>query len=405
MIDRKGWEDYLLRLYFGNRADLLRACISRAYRDFNRTCHGLSQLENKGELYKEASDYLRQTFSDIQKDKTSLSNQEEFDNWHQATCVRLAECYIKHGYYTFSIGQAQKWINMTFKYIFFMGDNRLPDFCDLYKFCHIPIDNIVLDKLREEAGFPGLTCAWSRLDDYAEYLSCQKLIRKRFPSDAPLDVEFRMWMNGTDSNGQKRPPVKMNTEKIFTKDSDTNGRSIGPYRPDRIVLCSADAGPSSHANEEREAGLFFKAPWVGTVRNAAHYLSRRFVILTTAYGMINPDKRIRPYDLKAENNKEEVTEIWRDTVPQLLGNNEYDLIVFYPGGCRIEPYIDLFVPILRDMKIDFITFGKPMMFDGGKIGSMVKKLEQGSSMDELKAILKRPERLQFIPWRVDGTKM
>lgn len=404
MIDRKGWEEYLIRLYFGNRDDLLHACISRAYRDFNRTGHGLSRLENKGALYTQASDYLRQTFSDIQQDKTNVSNQEQFDRWHQATCGRLAECYINHGYNTFSIGQAQKWINMTFKYIFTMGDNRLPDFYNLYKLCHIPIDNIVLDELRKEAGFPGLTCAWSRLDDYGKYLSCQKWIRERFPSDAPLDIEFRMWMIGADSNRQKRPPVQMRTEEILAKDSDTKGRSIGPYRRDRIVLCSADA--KSQAATACEAAYFFpKAKWVGAVRNAANSLGCKFVILTTAHGMIKPDKIIDPYDLKAEDNKEYVAEIWRNTVPQLLGNNQYDLIVFYAGGVPRQPYLDLFLPILRDMKIDFITFGRPNMYDSGKIGSVVKKTERGSSIDGLKTILNYPEWLLFVPWMDDDTKM
>ncbi|MCX5846781.1 MAG: hypothetical protein NTW12_10585 [Deltaproteobacteria bacterium] len=177
-------------------------------------------------------------------------------------------------------------------------------------------------------------------------------------------------------------------------------RYIGPYQRTRIVLCSADASPKAQVQGKGEAAYFFPgAKWVGSVRNAACNLKCRFVILTTAHGMVNPHNIISPYDLKAENNKKKVSEIWRDTVPQILGSNNYDLLLFYAGGCPIKPYMELFLPILRDLKIDFITFGRPNMYDSGKIKDMAEMLEKRSSMIELKSILKCPERLIFVPWK------
>jgi hypothetical protein len=54
------------------------------------------------------------------------------------------------------------------------------------------IDNILLEKL-EKYDFPALKCAWSRLDNYEEYLQMQNWLRQKFTL-APMDVEFMLWL-------------------------------------------------------------------------------------------------------------------------------------------------------------------------------------------------------------------
>jgi hypothetical protein len=88
--------------------------------------------------------------------------QKDFDEWHRGACERLAAIYGERGYKSFFVGHAQKWLNMTFKYIYVMGEQRLPGFGHLYDLCHMPLDNILMDSLRRY-DFPGLPCAWSRL--------------------------------------------------------------------------------------------------------------------------------------------------------------------------------------------------------------------------------------------------
>jgi len=401
MINRKDYEEYLIRLYFGDSNDLLDACINRAYRDLNRTIHGIDRLETKDQLYNETSGYLKKSFLDIQKDCVCMAEQEEFDLWHKSICSNLSIRYVKHGYNSFSVGQAQKWINMTFKYIFTMGENRLSGFDNLYRFCHIPLDNIILEKLKEEYGFSGLSCAWSRLDDYEEYLSCQKLIRQIFAAELPLDVEFKLWMKGKIPISNKVPLQKgTNVYNVNSgKNEYADKRFLGPYKRNRIVLCSADAGPASQAKESEAARFFPGAKWVGTVRNSANDLHYKFVILTTAHGIVNPHNIIRPYDVPIEKHKKEVSDKLQNTVPTILGGNQYDLLWFYAGGCPRDVYMELFLPILRDLKIDFITFGRPNMFDIGKIKVIAEMLEKGASMDDLKSKLKCPERLIFVSWQ------
>ena len=193
MFSHTDCDDFLIRLVFGNNDDFLDSCVNKAYLDFNRTLHGISKLVCKFELDQQARIILRSLFTNL-KDCLDIDNQITFDIWHRQACTDIASLYEASGY-SLSVGQAQKWINMTFKYIFTMGENRLPGYSYLYEFCHSPLDNIILAKLTEN-GFQGLRCAWSRLDDYDIYLDCQNWIRRKFEKSA-LDVEFDLWLGKT----------------------------------------------------------------------------------------------------------------------------------------------------------------------------------------------------------------
>ena len=59
-LTRADYENYLVYLGFGRDQDLLKACINRAYRDFNRTMHGFSKFEKVGQLYDEAAILLKE---------------------------------------------------------------------------------------------------------------------------------------------------------------------------------------------------------------------------------------------------------------------------------------------------------------------------------------------------------
>ncbi|MDO8587334.1 MAG: hypothetical protein Q7T82_09865 [Armatimonadota bacterium] len=135
---------------------------------------------------------MRSAIESLRNGKSTVDSQEAFDDWHKNICQTLATVFRKYGYEHFFVGQAQKWINMTLKYIFTMGEERVQGFAGLYGYCHVPIDNIILNALMEH-GFPGLPCSWSRLDDYDLYLEHQKWVRQHFEL-LPLDVEFRLWM-------------------------------------------------------------------------------------------------------------------------------------------------------------------------------------------------------------------
>jgi hypothetical protein len=188
IISRADYEDYLIYLYFGSNADLLTACINRAYLDFNRTLHGFRKSE--GDIYESAKNSLLNSLEILRSTARNEISVDVFDNWHEKTCESLISVFSNNGYRLF-VGQAQKWVNMTMKYIFTAGEQRIPGFDSVYSYCHVPFDNILLGKL-EKYGFPSLNRAWSRLDKYDEYFERQKWVRQRF-SLAPMDVEFLLW--------------------------------------------------------------------------------------------------------------------------------------------------------------------------------------------------------------------
>jgi hypothetical protein len=132
---------------------------------------------------------LKDSLDNLKPIATSQIAAEVFDSWHKITCERLISLFDRHGHHLF-VGQAQKWVNMTTKYIFTVGEQRVSGFDSVYLYCHVPFDNILLKQLKKY-DFLALNRAWSRLDKYDEYLERQKWIRQRF-SLAPMDVEFQL---------------------------------------------------------------------------------------------------------------------------------------------------------------------------------------------------------------------
>jgi hypothetical protein len=192
IITPKDYENYLVYLYFGSGKDLLAGCIQRAYRDFNRTLHGIGDFSHADEVKNKAVSLLTESLRKLQLAPEEQVSSLVFDQWHRTTCDDLCSLYENAGFYLY-IGQAQKWVNMTLKYIFSVGEERISGFGFVYPFCHVPFDSILLSRL-ERFGFPLIDCAWSRLDDYSEYMSRQKWIRQHF-TIAPLDVEFLLWLD------------------------------------------------------------------------------------------------------------------------------------------------------------------------------------------------------------------
>ncbi len=179
---------FLIRLYFGVGEDLLLLCVRRAYLDLSRTLHGIGASPG---AFSKGSSFLRKELALLPKGH-AVATETRFDAWHKRICTTLRELYLTEGYSSFRIGQAQKWVNMSLKYVYVVGEEHLPGFAVLYPFCHVPIDSVVLGRAEFRAlrTFQG---AWSRIDDYDEYLAFQQAVRTTFRDSAPLAVEFTLW--------------------------------------------------------------------------------------------------------------------------------------------------------------------------------------------------------------------
>jgi hypothetical protein len=182
-------ENFWIRCYLNPTTNLTDAAIDRAYRDFNRTLHGIGKEQNK-DKQKELKSVIIKFLSELLT--KTFNNQDDFDRWHESKCVELVKAYRDISNHKLFIGQAQKWINMTLKYLFALGENRIKGISKNYIYFHFPLDNIIQDKL-VKLGIPKFKVSWSRIDNYVEYLNYQCLVRTKFAGQILMDVEFRLY--------------------------------------------------------------------------------------------------------------------------------------------------------------------------------------------------------------------
>ena len=188
-IDDSDILEFLKFSYFGNLKDPIEVASNRAYRDMCRTIkfNGLSE-ENRLKLRKKVKDDFK-----TEIDNLTLKIQGDFDKWHEQLCKKIIDEY-KKSKIQLSYGQAQKWVNMTIKYLYILEVEGYT-FDSIFEDLHIPIDNYVFDAVEKELGIKRPADAWSKLDK-KEYLKYQEDIREelRKKNSSPLIWEFENWL-------------------------------------------------------------------------------------------------------------------------------------------------------------------------------------------------------------------
>lgn len=169
-------------------------CVWRAYLDFSRTVHGINKTPDPAVLKKSAHELLEKIINEsISFDYTDAC---AFDKWHEKKCINICEHYSNKGFDSFSVGQAQKWINMAIKYALSLhaaGMLEIKNHLHLRKVAHVPVDNYIIAAF-SDFDAPKLLCAWSRIFRYEDYMAYQSWIREKFQGSSPLDVEFHLWL-------------------------------------------------------------------------------------------------------------------------------------------------------------------------------------------------------------------
>lgn len=182
--------DFLYALYFGAFNDAYAAATNRAYLDMNRTIRfcGLAD-EKRKEIRLVVNELIRVSVQKLQL--KSKIDQKLFDDWHMKLCDAIIEKYENYGI-TFTYGQAQKWINMTLKYLYVLESAQVEN---LFKYCHIPLDNYVFDISEKLFGIERPKIPWSRWCDYHnQYMAYQMRLRSSIKNEEPLRWEFRAWL-------------------------------------------------------------------------------------------------------------------------------------------------------------------------------------------------------------------
>ena len=134
----------------------------------------------------------------------------DFDMWHKELCGSIYDYYNQKGYSEFFVGKAQKWVNMSLKYIWLYSEEKFVD--NYIQLFHVPIDRYVAKDIAKEIGFlPGYAdrrfenldsnfdsekanYCWSKISDYEEYLNCQNRIREKLMGTPPIEWEFECWL-------------------------------------------------------------------------------------------------------------------------------------------------------------------------------------------------------------------
>ena len=164
--------------------DIIALAITKSYRDLMRTIRGFSYNPNHDAIIRNARQTLYASITKILSDE--INTQTEFDDLHKIACYDLISSFEGQ---IFTVGQAQKWINMTFKYLHLLDYSEVEK---IYEYCHIPIDSYILNITNYT-----MNKAWSKLNDYYEYLEFQNWFRDKYPNDIPLDKEFYLWLEAS----------------------------------------------------------------------------------------------------------------------------------------------------------------------------------------------------------------
>ena len=116
--------------------------------------------------------------------------------WHKNLCDKIADKYNESHLLTkkFYMGQAQKWVNMTYKYFWLANILK----CDELKL-HIPIDSIVI-KIALDYGIRPKKMnynTWSTWTDYEAYITFQEELKsqsKKEKFSSPIRWETFKWI-------------------------------------------------------------------------------------------------------------------------------------------------------------------------------------------------------------------
>lgn len=243
--------DFLLYSYFGIKESDLKPqskkvpyiCAKRAYLDLARTVkyrYSSSELkemkskksseedkdkatnfiDSKNELIKNICENILFPI-ETKEGEISFKN-SDFDDWHKAKCREIINFMnnsidksnteiLKE---SFTIGQAQKWVNMTLKYLWLL--NALPTGVKP-EYLHVPIDSYIIeiayDNKNKFENALGLLeekpeDSWSKLPKYETYFEIQEAIRKAIKTNTtnetiPIKWESLAWIEVAEKQANK----------------------------------------------------------------------------------------------------------------------------------------------------------------------------------------------------------
>lgn len=215
-VNGKGAIDFLLFSYFGfdstdSEPFKKVKAAHRAYLDLARTVKYRFSMNNSSNSDK----YEAENFKKHKKELiNSICNKiydfqsynDNFEEWHKKTCEWICEemnnSNLLKENEAFTYGQAQKWVNMTLKYLWML--NLLPKEIK-EESLHVPIDGYILEKLKElkvdkitgsNETYYYNRKVWSAINEN-DYLTLEEEIKKIADKEnkSPIHWENEKWLN------------------------------------------------------------------------------------------------------------------------------------------------------------------------------------------------------------------
>ncbi len=197
-------KDFFVFSYFGktheeldkDKIKAVEVCASRAYLDLNRTLVFNKDVtdDKKSTFRTEICKKIRENFCDL------LNKQTDFETFHSKTCEaiinyaeesNLLESVANTNKKVFTYGHAQKWLNMTLKYMYildFLSENVALKL-------HVPIDSYILKAISRKDG---------------EYTLGNENIIPKFHEDDEKATSFGPYRD--NGNNRSQPWSKLNEE-------------------------------------------------------------------------------------------------------------------------------------------------------------------------------------------------
>lgn len=187
--------DFLKYVYFKSLSNCYEAASRRAYLDMCRTIR--FNKKNGDETRKKVDVLIEKEIKALIK--TGVDSQAEYDAWHFELCRQIKQLYDDQNIH-FYMGQSQKWVNMTMKYLYIIGET---DLTGIFEFLHVPLDNYIFNAVEKELGIKKPKILWSRMTNYdKDYIAYQRQIRNSIDLE-PLRWEFMFWLKEIKNQNNK----------------------------------------------------------------------------------------------------------------------------------------------------------------------------------------------------------
>lgn len=247
-IQFKNALNFLLFSYFSialdaskdiSKDDIISCAIKKAFADATQQGAYYANSENKQKKQKEAfrkatqkakqeaTECLKNDINNILEKEVPFNGQDSFDEWHKEICNKIKEKF--GGSLPFTYGNAQKWVNMTLKYLYLIDSicseiypkiNYFHSLQNISGYLHVPVDSYIIEKVwKMEGNKTGSdnSClpiksekmckdgsrgkytsekvsAWSTWDNYeSKYMKFQKGLRNMIDGN-PIDWEGPAWI-------------------------------------------------------------------------------------------------------------------------------------------------------------------------------------------------------------------